>query len=64
LTLIDATHVVFGTDYVFATDAAVPLTVDSVRTYPGFSPPDTAAVMQDNARRLLPDLPRALVAPS
>lgn len=56
MTLVDSSRVLFGSDYVFATRDAVPLTIDGVRAYDGFAPKDVAAIQRDNALRLFPRL--------
>lgn len=56
LTVTDCAHIVFGTDYVFATEAAVPATVAGVRDYDGFSADDVRAIERGNALSLFPAL--------
>jgi predicted TIM-barrel fold metal-dependent hydrolase len=56
LTVADTGHIVFGTDYVFATDAAVPATVRGVLDYAGFGPDDLAAIGHRTAAALFPGL--------
>lgn len=46
----------FGSDYVFATEAAVPLTIKGVREYGGFDEKDVAAIERENAMGLFPRL--------
>jgi predicted TIM-barrel fold metal-dependent hydrolase len=55
-TLVDSSHIVFGTDYIFATEAAVPMTVKGVRGYKGFDKNDLAAIENENLVRLFPRL--------
>lgn len=55
-TLVDSSHIVFGTDYVFATKEAVPLTIDGIRNYTGFDGQDLSAIASENARQLFPRL--------
>jgi predicted TIM-barrel fold metal-dependent hydrolase len=52
--LADSSHILFGTDYIFATRAAVPLTRDGVRGYSGFTDDDVDAVLRGNAQQLMP----------
>lgn len=56
LTVADSSHIVFGTDYVFATEAAVPSTIAGVREYAGFTPEDRAAIERESALALFPTL--------
>lgn len=56
LTLVDSSHIVFGTDYVFATEAVVPLTIQGVQEYEGFNEQDRAAIEEENALGLFPEL--------
>ncbi len=46
----------FGSDYVFATEATVPLTIKGVREYGGFDEKDMAAIERENAMGLFPRL--------
>jgi 6-methylsalicylate decarboxylase len=55
LTVTDSAHIVFGTDYVFATGAAVPATINGVRNN-GFAPDDVRAIERETALTLLPGL--------
>jgi 6-methylsalicylate decarboxylase len=55
LTVTDSAHIVFGTDYVFATEAAVPATINGVRNN-GFAPDDVRAIERETALTLLPGL--------
>jgi len=55
-TLVDNSRIVFGSDYVFATQAAVPVTIEGIREYPGFTAQDQGAIEQENARDLFPRL--------
>jgi predicted TIM-barrel fold metal-dependent hydrolase len=56
LTITDSAHILFGTDFIFATEAAVPATIAGVQNYGGFTPEDNAAIAHENAVRLLPTL--------
>lgn len=53
-TLVDSKQIVLGTDYVFAPEAAVPLTIRGVRDYKGFDAEDLLAVEKGNAMGLFP----------
>ena len=55
-TLVDSSRIVFGTDYVFATEAAVPLTIQGIQEYGSFSDKDRAAIVSKNAESLFPKL--------
>ncbi|MEV5051249.1 amidohydrolase family protein [Arthrobacter sp. LAR12-1-1.1] len=55
LTVVDSSHIVFGTDYVFAAEAAVPIRVEGVQNYAGFAPADVQAIARDNVLRLFPE---------
>lgn len=57
-TLVDSSKIVFGSDYPFATQAAMPVTIKGVREYAGFSPKDIAAIWKENATGLFPRLRR------
>jgi hypothetical protein len=49
----------FGTDYVFATQDAVPLTIKGLRKYSGFDAKDLLAIERENALNLFPRLKRS-----
>jgi predicted TIM-barrel fold metal-dependent hydrolase len=53
LSLVESSRILFGSDYVFATQEAVPLTVEGLKSYSGFTATDIAAISRDNASRLL-----------
>jgi len=53
-TLVDGSKMLFGSDYPFATEAAVPATIAGVRGYAGFSETDVAAIERENATTLFP----------
>jgi predicted TIM-barrel fold metal-dependent hydrolase len=59
LTLVDSSKIVFGTDYIFATQAAVPLTIKGIREYTGFNAKDIAAIERENAMDLFPRLKKS-----
>lgn len=52
----DHSKIVFGTDYIFATPAAVPMTVKGIEDYHGFTEKDKRAVEFENAQLLFPRL--------
>jgi predicted TIM-barrel fold metal-dependent hydrolase len=56
LTVVDSSRILFGSDYVFATREAVPLTIQGVRDYTSFTAADIAAIARENAVRLFPRL--------
>jgi 6-methylsalicylate decarboxylase len=58
LTVADTSHVLFGTDYIFATEAAVPATIAGISGYEGFTADTVQAIERDNAAALLPTLGR------
>jgi len=58
-TLVDSSKIVFGTDYIFATQAAVPLTIKGIREYTGFNAKDIAAIERENAMDLFPRLKKS-----
>lgn len=58
-TLVDSSKIVFGTDYIFATQAAVPLTIKGIREYPGFNAKDIVAIEGGNAMDLFPRLKKS-----
>lgn len=55
-TIADASHIVFGTDYIFATPAAIPITIKSLGEYAGFSPEDLRSIGRENSKALFPRL--------
>lgn len=55
-TLVDSSKIVFGSDYIFATEAAVPVTIKGIREYAGFNEKDLAAIERENAMDLFPRL--------
>jgi 6-methylsalicylate decarboxylase len=58
LTVVDSSRILFGSDYVFATREAVPLTVAGISTHPAFGEKDLAAIARTNATCLFPRLAR------
>ena len=56
LTVTDCSHIVFGTDYIFATEAAVPATISGIRNLDGLSRHDIDAIERDTALTLFPSL--------
>ncbi len=56
LTVTDCSHIVFGTDYVFATEAAVPATIAGIRNHDGFTRDEVGLIERDNALALFPGL--------
>jgi len=58
--LVDSSKIVFGSDYVFATEAAVPLTIKGVREYGGFDEKDMVVIERENAMGLFPRLKKFL----
>lgn len=55
-TLVDTSKIVFGTDYIFATEAVVPLTIKAILEYTGFNAKDKVAIGKENAMNLFPRL--------
>ena len=55
-TLVDSSKILFGSDNVFATEAAVPVTIKGINEYTGFNGEDIAAIKRENARNLFPRL--------
>jgi 6-methylsalicylate decarboxylase len=53
-TLVDSSKIVFGSDYIFATAAAIPLTIKGIRDYSSFDAKDVAAITGGNAMELFP----------
>lgn len=58
LTVTDSSHIVFGSDYIFATKAAVPATIRGIHDYDGFTPDDVRAIERESALNLVPALAR------
>jgi 6-methylsalicylate decarboxylase len=56
LTVTDTSHILFGTDYVFATAPAVPATIAGIRHFDGFTATDIRAIERDTALGLFPAL--------
>jgi len=56
LTITACSHIVFGTDYIFATEAAVPATIAGIHNHDGFSADDIRAIERDTALTLFPTL--------
>ena len=56
LTVTDSSHILFGTDYIFATEAAVPATIAGLRNYDAFTDADLRAIEHENTRNLFPTL--------
>lgn len=54
LTIVDSSHIVFGSDYIFATDAAVPTTIRGIHDYNAFTPDDLRAIERESALTLFP----------
>ncbi len=48
-TLVDNSKILFGSDYIFATEPAVPATIEGVRHYSGFSAGDIEAIERKSA---------------
>ncbi|QBD75603.1 amidohydrolase [Ktedonosporobacter rubrisoli] len=55
-TLVESSHIIFGTDYVFATPAAVPATIQGIREYAGFTDRDRTVIERENSMDLFPRL--------
>ena len=53
-TLVDTTQIVFGSDYIWATEPAVPATIKGIREYTGFNEKDITAIENENAKNLFP----------
>jgi hypothetical protein len=51
-TLVDSSRVLFGSDYVFATKEAIPLTVKGISEYQDFDTKDLAAIANETAMSL------------
>lgn len=56
LAVCDSSQVLFGSDYPFATEAAIPATVEGVNRYGSFTSQDMAAIKNSNATTLFPRL--------
>ena len=52
LTVVDSSRILFGSDYVFATREAVPLTIQGTKDYTSFTAADIATIARENAVRL------------
>lgn len=55
-TLVDTSQILFGSDYVWATEPAVPATIKGINEYKGFTPKDIMAIQRENAMNLFPRL--------
>lgn len=53
-TLVDSSQIIFASDYVWATEPAVPTTIKGIREYEGFNANDISNIMNDNALKLFP----------
>ncbi len=56
LTITDCSHIVYGSDYIFATEAAIPSTTAGIRNYGGFTQDDVKAIERETALTLFPTL--------
>lgn len=56
LTVTDCSHIVFGTDYIFATEAAIPATISGIHDHDGFTQHDVDAIARETALTLFPTL--------
>jgi len=56
LTVTDCSHIVFGTDYIFATEAAIPATISGIHDHDGFTQDDVDAIARETALTLFPTL--------
>ncbi|HME47839.1 amidohydrolase family protein [Mycobacterium sp.] len=56
LTVADTSHILFGTDYIFATEAAVPATITGIHDCERFTAADIRAIERDTALTLFPTL--------
>jgi predicted TIM-barrel fold metal-dependent hydrolase len=52
--LVDTSHIVFGSDYIFSTAFSLGLTINGVESYAGFNAKDVAAIEYENALNLFP----------
>ena len=59
-TVAENSHVLFGSDFPFATQTAVPLTIDGVKGYNGFDSRAQEAIMRGNAAGLFPRLQQSV----
>lgn len=55
-TLVDSSHILFGSDFIFATNDAVPMTVNGIEEYEGFNQEDIFSIEKNNALKLFPRL--------
>ncbi len=53
-TLVDSSKILFGTDYIFATQDAVPITIKGIEEYSGFNEKDVRAIEKENSLGLFP----------
>ena len=51
-TLVDTSKIVFGTDYIFAPETVLPLTIKAIREYAGFNAKDIVVIGKENAMNL------------
>ena len=54
--LVGSSKIVFGTDYPFASPAAVPFTINGLNGYSGFNAKDRLAINNENIKDLIPRL--------
>ena len=54
LTITDCSHIVFGTNYIFATEAAVPATINGILNNDRLTPDDVRAIERETALTLFP----------
>lgn len=59
-TIVDSSKIVFGSDYIFGTEAAVPATIKGVKEYSGFDTNDIKAIANQNVLKLFPRLKKEL----
>jgi len=52
--LVDTSHILFGTDYVWGQSWLTPIYIKALKEYDGFNEQDLAAVESGNANRLFP----------
>lgn len=57
--LVTSQQILFGTDYVFASQDAIPATIEGVEKYAGFTKADVSAIERENALGLFPRLKAA-----
>ncbi len=55
-TLVDASHILFGSDYPFAPEVVTGFTVQGIQNYDGFDEQARKAIEQDSALTLVPRL--------